>query len=104
MLREPWIREQAIAGRFYFSRHGDAERQNDNLTIAEVLEALMRGVVLENYPDTGRGESCLVAGFTAAGKPVHLVCGRRGNDLVLITVYIPQPPKFKTPYERGATT
>ncbi len=101
MIQESWIKEQARAGRFYFSRHGDEERQHDNLTVAEVEEALARGLILESYPDTGRGESCLVAGFTATGKPVHLVCGRRGDALVLITVYIPRPPKFKTPYERG---
>jgi hypothetical protein len=103
MMQEQWIKEQAAAARFYFSRHGDEERQNDNLTVAEVLEALARGLMLESYPDTGRGESCLVAGFTAAGKPVHLVCGRRGEWLVLVTAYIPRPPKFKTPYERGTT-
>lgn len=50
----------------------------------------------------GRGESCLLVGFTDAGKPVHVVCGRLGIALVIVTVYIPTPPKFKNPYERGA--
>ncbi|NUO06512.1 MAG: DUF4258 domain-containing protein [Candidatus Brocadia sinica] len=57
--------------------------------------------ILEKYENTGRGESCLVAGFTNTGKPIHVVCGERGDWLVLITVYVPSPPKFKTPYERG---
>lgn len=76
-------------------------RKNDNLTVAEVEDALLSGRILEHYPDTGRGESCLVAGFTEGGKPIHIVCGRRGEWLVVITVYIPVPPKFKSPYERG---
>ncbi|MBI4680343.1 MAG: DUF4258 domain-containing protein [Nitrospirae bacterium] len=62
---------------------------------------MLGGRILEQYEDSGRGESCLVAGFTEAGKPIHIVCGRRGDWLVIITVYIPRPPKFKTPYERG---
>lgn len=96
-----WIQERIRKGEYYFSRHGDQERQNDNLTIVEVEEALSTSRILEKYENTGRGESCLVAGFTNTGKPIHVVCGERGDWLVLITVYIPSPPKFKTPYERG---
>lgn len=29
--------------------------------------------------NTERGESCLIAGFTEAGKPIHVVCGKRGD-------------------------
>ena len=101
MFEIKWILERIRKDEYYFSKHGDQERQNDNLTITEVEEALLGGRILEQYEDSGRGESCLVAGFTEAGKPIHIVCGRRGDWLVIITVYIPRPPKFKTPYERG---
>lgn len=100
MFEIEWIRKRIGKNEYYFSKHGDQERQNDNLTIAEVEEALLMGRILEHYEDTGRGESCLVAGFTDAGKPIHIVCGARADWLVIITVYIPSPPKFKTPYER----
>lgn len=101
MIEITWIRERVRKNEYHFSKHGDQERQNDNLTIAEVEEALLAGRILEQYGDTGRGESCLVVGFTETGKPVHIVCGIRGDWLVIVTVYIPRPPKFKTPYERG---
>lgn len=101
MLEIGWIRERIRKGKYYFSKHGDQERQKDNLTITEVEEALHTGRILEHYKDTGRGKSCLVVGFTKTGKPIHTVCGIRGHWLVIITVYVPYPPKFKTPYERG---
>jgi hypothetical protein len=101
MIEIKWIQERVKRNEYYFSKHGDQERQNDNLTIYEIEEALLAGRVLEQYKDFKRGESCLVVGFTKGGKPIHVVCGRRGNWLVVVTVYIPQPPKFKTPYERG---
>lgn len=101
MLKIEWIHGHVRRGEYYFSKHGDQERQNDNLTIAEVEEALLTGRILEQYKDTGRGESCLVVGFAEIGKPIHVVCGERGDWLVIITVYIPRPPKFKSPYERG---
>ena len=101
MFKIEWLEECVRKGTYYFSKHGDQERQDDNLTIAEIEEALLTGRILEQYGDTGRGESCLVAGFTETGKPMHIVCGARGEWLVVITVYIPRPPKFKTSYERG---
>lgn len=69
--------------------------------MSEVEEALTNGMILEQYEDKGRGESCLVVGFTNFGKPVHIVCGEMEGELAIITVYIPSPPKFKNPYERG---
>ena len=96
-----WIQEKIRSGDYFFSLHGDHERQNDNLTIAEVEDALLTGRILEQYEDTGRSESCLVVGFTQKGKPIHVVCGKKENVLAVITVYIPMPPKFITPYERG---
>lgn len=58
-------------------------------------------MIIEQDEDTGRGISCLCAGFTNSGKPIHVVCGVHGKSFVIITVYIPTPPKFITPYERG---
>ena len=101
MIEIKWLQKRVERDEYYFSRHGDQERQNDNLTISEMEEVLLGGRILERYTDDVRGGSCLVAGFTEAGKPVHIVCGVRGDWLVIITVYIPHPPKFKTPYERG---
>ena len=89
-------------GRLLESRHARLERQNDNLTFAQVEQALLAGEILECYPDTGRGESCLVLGYSN-NTPIHVVCGWSGNakeSVVLITVYIPKPPKFVDPRTR----
>jgi hypothetical protein len=90
-----------LANEYYYSRHADAERMNDDLTMVEVEAAIVNGRIIEEYEDSGRGESVLVAGFSETGKPVHAICGRRDYWMVFITVYIPTPPKFKNVYERG---
>ena len=95
------IKIKVITGGYLFSRHGDKERQNDNLSILDVEESILNGRILEEYDDTGRGESCLLVGFADSGKPIHVVCAYSGSNLVIVTVYIPTPPKFKNPYERG---
>ncbi len=74
-------------------------RRNDKLFFG-LEEALLNGKILEQYPDTGRGESCLVVGF-ATETPVHIVCGWRSEKIALITVCIPTSPKFIDPWTRG---
>ncbi len=72
----------------------------DDLTFYQVEEAVLNGMILEQYPDTGRGESCLVSGFSE-NIPIHIVCGWRGDEIAIITVYVPKPPKFRDPWTRG---
>ena len=101
MIYHDWIKRRIEAGHYRYSRHADRERQNDGLSLDEVEQAMRVGRIIEQYPDSGRGDSCLLVGFTDIGKPIHIVCGSMGDWLVLITVYIPTPPKFKNPYARG---
>ena len=74
---------------------------NDRITIREIETAIVNGRILESYPDTGRGESVLLAGFADSGTPLHVVYGTRVELGVIITVYIPGPPKFADPLKRS---
>lgn len=95
------IKAKVRADQYVYTQHAELEVRADNLTFAQVEVALLGSQILEQYPDTGRGESCLVVGF-AEDLPIHVVCGWRGDDLALITVYyVPQPPKFIDPWTRG---
>jgi hypothetical protein len=44
-----WITVKVKLGNYFFSRHADAERQNDGLIIPEVEEALLSGRIIEQY-------------------------------------------------------
>lgn len=85
---------------YVYTSHGDLERQADGLTLTQVEEALLNGEILEQYPNTGRGESCLILGY-AGEIPIHIVCGWRGEIVAIVTVYIPGPPNFINPTTRG---
>ncbi len=87
---------------YVVSLHAEEERKADKLTLTQIIEAILNGQILEQYPDTGRGESCLIVGF-AGETPIHVVCGWRGEKVVIITVYIPRPPQFVDPWTRGGT-
>ena len=94
------IRKHISADEYTYSLHAEIERKADGLTFAQVEDALLSAEILEQYPNTGRGESCLVVGFSE-DIPVHIVCGWRGEKVSLITVYIPTTPRFIDPWTRG---
>ncbi len=94
------IKSKVRANQYVYTHHADIERKADRLTFAQIDKALLNAEILEQYPDTGRGESCLIVGF-AADVSIHAVCGWRGEKVALITVYIPHPPKFIDPWTRG---
>jgi hypothetical protein len=90
-------------GQYVYSLHAEIKRKGEKLTIAQIKDALLSSEMLEQYPDTGRGKSCLVLGF-ADEIPIHVVCGWLGEKIALVTVYIPRPPKFVDPWTRGGAS
>jgi hypothetical protein len=94
------IQAKVSAGTYLYSRHADNERKLDHLTFRHVKDAILSGAILEQYPDTGRGETCLVVGISG-NTPIHVVCGWHGEKIVFVTVYIPRPPKFTDPWTRA---
>lgn len=67
------IKARVNANQYSNTHHADIERVADELIFAQIEEALLNGEILEEYSDSGRGESCLVVGF-ANDVPVHIVC------------------------------
>jgi hypothetical protein len=101
VIHADWIKEKARENEFQLSGHAHKERQEEIIHTGEIREALINCEILENYPKDPKGPSCLVLGY-AMGRPVHVVCGRAKNDwLLIITVYIPKPPKWIDPKTRG---
>jgi len=96
------IKARVRTNQYAYSFHAEIERKAEGLTFTQVEEALLNGEILEEYPDTRRGESCLIVGF-AGDTPIHIVCGWRGERVALITVYVPRPSKFIDPWTRGGT-
>lgn len=94
------IKAKVRGNEFSLSDHADHEAADENIDIAEIRQAILDGEILEEYADTGRGASCLIVGI-ANERPIHVVCGWRRDQAVVITVYIPKPPKFIDPWTRG---
>ncbi|MFH1386305.1 MAG: DUF4258 domain-containing protein [bacterium] len=86
---------------FVLSYHAHEERQAESISIDDIKTAILNGEILESYPEDKRGKSCLVFGYSNV-RPIHIVCGQsKIGWLKIITVYIPEPPKWVTPSQRG---
>ena len=82
------------------SAHADQEAADEEIDITEIYATILNDEILSftRIPDGGR--SCLVLGFVNS-RPIHMVCGWHRESVVIITVYIPKPPKFQDPWTRG---
>ena len=95
------IRTQAIAEDIRITQHAQQGMIEEDIVLDEVLEAIVEGQILEDYPEHRRGACCLLNGITRSGRPIHVVCTTARTVLIIITVYEPKPIKWVTPTQRG---
>ena len=95
------IRSAALAGKIRISLHAAEEALAEEITRADILEAIAASTIIEDYPTWWLGPSCLLYGRTREGRDIHLVCSYASIPVVIITVYEPRPPMWLRPTERG---
>ena len=71
-----------------------------NIIIDDVMTALTKGEIIEQYPTDYPFPSCLVLGYTISKKPLHIVCGSNGAELWIITVYIPNSVEWSDDFRQ----
>lgn len=86
-----FIKKKIRNQKYDLSIHAHNERQEEQITVEEIEKVLLKGDIIEQYPNDPRGGSCLVAGMVS-DKPLHVACGMRGSRLLIVTVYRPKPP------------
>ncbi len=100
------IRSKIGNGRLEFSKHAVDQTLLRDIRIQEIRDAIANGQIIEVYPEDKYGPSCLILGFTAVGRPLHVQCNYPSRPLIkIITVYEPDPGvwiNFKTRRNRRA--
>ena len=54
------IRAKVVVEAFEFSRHALDQSVQRQIAVADVRETILRGEVIEDYPDDKYGPSCLI--------------------------------------------
>lgn len=66
----------------------------------EVEQVVTRGELIEDYPSDPRGSSCLMLGFGASGRALHVVCSPKDEYLAIITAYLPDRAEWSEDFRR----
>lgn len=82
-------------GELEFSRHALKRVVERNISDQEIRQAGAQATVIEDYPADKYSPSCLLLGFTAAGRPLHVQVSLADADLAkIITLYEPDPSEW----------
>jgi hypothetical protein len=78
---------------YEFSKHAVDKSIIRDISVAEVEDAIAgRSEIIEDYPNDKYGPSCLILGYTTAGRRLHIQCSYPSRPLIkIITVYQPDP-------------
>ena len=82
---------EAAAKRILFLPHAVSQMNSPDRMIStqEVRSVILRGELIEDYPNDVRGHSCLMLGRGTGDRPVHVVCAPKRDYLAVITAYLP---------------
>jgi hypothetical protein len=69
------------------------------ITTTDIRRVIEAGEIIEDYPDDGRGHSCLMLGF-ADKRPLHVVCAPKDDYLAIITAYLPSDQEWESGYRK----
>lgn len=68
--------------------------EDELITVEEVRQVVLKGEIIEDYPEDKRGHSCLMFALCETKRPVHVVCAPKDEYLAIITAYIPSLEKW----------
>jgi hypothetical protein len=87
------VRAKFKRRQYEFSKHAVDQSIIRDISVAEVEEAIAgRGEVIEDYPEDKYGPSCLILGYTKAGRPLHVQCSYPSRPLVRSSPYTSPTP------------
>jgi hypothetical protein len=95
------LRQAILGDGIVLTYHAAQEALEERISVDEIKEALLNGMILEDYPEHQRGACCLVYGKTNLGRDLHVVVTTGKSPVRVITVYEPRLPYWLTPTARG---
>lgn len=80
-------------GEYRISDHAIKRMLQRSIEQFEVVEAIVNGEIIEEYPEDKYSPSCLIYGKTGAGRDVHVQVSLP-PQVVVITAYEPNPNEW----------
>ena len=84
------------SGRIRSTNHADEGAQSDRVSYDEMFSSAPKGMIIEDYPNDKPYPSCLIAGNSFKGEPVHSFWAHNKETrwAALVTIYRPDPARW----------
>jgi hypothetical protein len=100
------VRVLVAEGKVRVSDHGYDELADDDILVIDVLDGVRSAILVEDYPEFGKGPSVLVLQQDAAGRPIHVVWSipkGRTEPAVVVTAYRPDLSRWSSDFTKRKT-
>ena len=89
------IQNMVKLGKIRWTNHAIVRLFQRNISQECIEDILLSGEIIEEYQNDYPYPSCLVYGICPNNKVIHVVCGLRNEELLIITAYYPDNIKWK---------
>lgn len=96
MIQIEQLRELIEKDSIYVTRHMFDRLDERKISYNDVINSIMCGEIIEQYPSDYPYPSCLVLGAVNGSGYLHTVCGTDGEYLWIITAYYPDNDKWES--------
>lgn len=93
------IRRHIANGLLVVSQHAKDKYSERGINTLNIIECIMDGEIIEDYPKDKPFPSCLIYGTTAQGDPIHTVIADNGEYSIIVTAYYPTFDKWEHDYK-----
>ena len=90
------IKKLAVDEEIIWSKHVLIRMKQRNISIADIVNVLINGEIIEEYMDDYPYPSYLILGVTKNNKCCHVVCAIGEGKLWIITTYIPDCEEWES--------
>ena len=86
------LQAKMLEGRFILSVHAQIACRLREISDDEIVQTILVGEIIEDYPNDKYGPSCLIFGYTGTRRPLHVqITYPTREPLKVITTYQPDP-------------
>ena len=89
------LREYTNQHKLFMSQHASNRCELRNITKGDVKNCILTGEIIEQYPGDFPWPSCLIFGYAADNRIIHVVASDSGESSKIITAYVPDTETFE---------